>query len=633
METGLQNEERRAHGESEDVSNKSYYVANDSKNVPQNDSGGLHQNSQSPRGDHSPALMNESSPRAPSPTTDDNHPSPHSSVTDINSKIMLVPPQMGLRPEEMSLLHRASQSPPVTADSLSELGLDAIMKNTQLRMDVNFDKDLHFRPVGGPAKAKAADEYWQAIAIEISIYTFCAFNNINFSFDIRNSSPSHQVFQARLPKMLDTLREILLTLVPDRDRACIKEHLETKFLMTQVEKGVLNLVGLAEWLAVLLKTHCAPMRDHMADDMVEHIRSGSQLQDMNKVSEGLQQLFAILESMKLDVANHQIRAFRLYLIEDSVEYLKKHSDSAMKKSPKSFKEVQDAKSWYLRCRGRYYSYSQPVPNNFESAKILFEGLFSNLCSFDSTILFPSSFALDFDRLYNIRNNIETFVMLQVCCQVFNRVVRGVNGDISSATYCSLQSRVLSIIQYGEQTGRENDTFGSAPIAQFQSNIPNIALEIARVAQMMQDGSSRVTYPDERIIHFVSNQLHPFEHRLFWDVRDRVQQELQSITIDFAKQYWCMSALDIADSQHLRQPDYVSLPQVPDIQYLGKRLAHIGVLHWRVWAPLLYSPEDGALSGSQFVAPGVIDEVRDFDFEDVPDPPRLERRNTGRPDAS
>ncbi|EEH08822.1 conserved hypothetical protein [Histoplasma capsulatum G186AR] len=630
METGLQNEDRRAHGESEDVSNKSYYVANDSNNVSQNDLGNLHENSQSPRGDHSPALMNESSPRAPSPTTEGDHPSPRSSATDVNSKIMLVPPQMGLTPEEVALLQHASQSPPVTADSLSELGLDAITKNTQLRIDVNFDKDLHFRPVGGPVKAKMANEYWHAVAIEISIFTFGAYNNINLSFWVRSASSSHKVFRARLPNMLDTLREILLTLVPDRERSCIKEHLETKFLVAQVEKGVLNLVGLAEWLAVLLKTHCAPMRDQMADDMVEQVRNGYQLQDMIQVSKGLHQLFVILESMKLDVANHQIRAFRLYLIEDSVEYLRKHYDFVIKKSQQSFKEAQNSKNWYIMHRRRCNLSSQQVPNNFESAKILFEGLSSILCSFDRTIRLPDSFALDFDRLYNIRNNIETLALLQVCCHAFNSVV---GGDVSSTIYCSLQSRILSIIQYGEHAACENDPSGHPLIARFEANMQNIALEIARVAQMMRGERSLVTYPDERIIHFVSNQVHP-RHRHFEAVRDRVQQELKSIALNTAKQYWRMSALEIADSQHLhQQPDLVSWPQIPDIQWIGKRLAHIGVLHWRIWAPLLYSPEDGELSSSPFIAPGTVGDMRGFDAEDASDPPGLERHSAGRPDVS
>ncbi|EEQ87804.1 hypothetical protein RJZ56_002295 [Blastomyces dermatitidis] len=603
METGLQNEERRAHGESEDVSNKSYYVTNDSNDESQNALGKLGQNSQSPRGDHSPALMNESPPRASSPTADGDYPSPHSSVADINSKAMLIPPQLSLSPEEVLLLHRASRFPPVTADSLSELGLDAIMKNTQLRMDVNFDKDLHFRPVGGPAKAKMTNDYWQAIAIEISIFNFGASNSINLFFGARRSS-SCQVFQARLPNMLDALREILLTLVPDRDRVYIKEHLDTKFLMTQVEKGVLNLVRLAEWLAILLKTHCAPMRDHMSDDMVEHIRNGCQFQDMNEVSKGLHQLFAILESMKLDVANHQIRAFRLYLIEDSVEYLRKHYDFFIKKSMKSSSEAQNSKIWYFVHWREFHTDSEPVHNDFESAKILFEALSLNLCSFCQPP-FPDSFALDFDRLCNIRTNIETFTLLRLCCQAFTMVV---NGDVSAALYYSLQSRILSILQYDEHTPHENDVSGHSLIARFEANTPSIALEIARMAHMMKEGSSLVTCPDTRVIHFISDQLSP-RNRPFEAVRQCVQRELKNIAVNFASQYWHMTALDIADSQQFEQrSDYVSWPQVPDIQCLGKRLAHIGVLHWRIWAPLLYYPGEGGLSGSRFVAPGVVDEM-------------------------
>ncbi|PGH07861.1 hypothetical protein GX51_01571 [Blastomyces parvus] len=603
METGLQNEERRAHGESDDVSNTSYYVTNDSNDGSQNDLGDLHQNSQSPRGDHSPALMNESAPRASSPTADADYPSPQSSAADANSKTMLIPPQMKLSPEEVSLLHRASRFPPVTADSLSELGLDAIMKNTQLRMDVNFDKDLHFRPVGGPAKAKMANDYWQAIAVEISIFNFGACNTINLFVGPHDSS-SCLIFQARLPNMLDTLREILLTLVPDRERVCIKEHLDTKFLMTQVEKGVLNLVSLAEWLAILLKTHCAPMRDHMSDDMVKHIGNGCQFKDMNHVSKGLHQLFAILESMKLDVANHQIRAFRLYLIEDSVEYLRKHYDSLIKKSPQSYSEAQNSKYWYLKRWREFHTDSEPVRNLFESAKILFEALSFDLCSFGQHP-FPDSFALDFDRLCNIRTNIEIITLLRLCYKAFTMVV---NGDFSAAVYYSLQSRILSIIQYGEHAPHENDISGHSLIARFEANTPSIALEIARMAQVMKEGGSLVTCPDARVIQFISNQL-SLRNSPFEAVRQHVQQELKNIAIRFASQYWHMSALDIADSQHFQQrPDYVLWPQVPDIQCLGKRLAHIGVLHWRIWAPLLYCPEEVALSGSRFVAPGVVDEI-------------------------
>ncbi|ODH46488.1 hypothetical protein GX48_07425 [Paracoccidioides brasiliensis] len=600
MEMGLQNEKRRSRREGEDVSSKSYYIVNDSNGNPKKNPGGFHQDSHSPRGNHSPSLMNESFPRVPSPTSDEHHPSSHSLITGTYDKIMFIPAHMMLPPEEASLLRRARQFPPVTACSLGELSLESIIKNTQLRMDVNFDKDLHFRPVGGPAKLKVADEYWRAIAIEFSIYAFCTSHSINFSLDLDSSLPIHQVFQARLPKMLDILREILLTLVPERDCQCVEENLDISFLMKQIEKGVLNLVGLAEWLATLLKTHCAPMRDHMADEMVKHIQTGCQLQDMNEIAEGLKQLFAILESMKLDVANHQIRAFRVLLIQDSIEYLTKYFHFSMKKSPRTFREAQDARDWYLGYRRleRYQNNPQLVLNNFESAKVLFEGLFSILCSFGSPKLFPKTFQFDIDRLCNIQDNFETLVLLQVCYQVFNAAVRRIYGEISfcTSTYNSLQSRILSVLKYGDYQSVETRPPGNCTIDRFRGNIPNIALEIARVAHMMQDSHCGATYPDESTIDFASSMLRSllwFKDAQFWDIRDCIQQDLQSITIEFAEQFWSMTALGVADSQNLgRSYDHMSLPQIPDLQCLGKRLAHIGLLHWRVWAPLIYSPEDG-----------------------------------------
>ena len=69
--------------------------------------------------------------------------------------------------------------------------------------------------------------------------------------------------------------------------------------MQQIRKGVLDMVGLAAWLAALLKTHCAPMRDEWADSMVKQIGVASESQDSRGIVDGLRTLFAILEAMKL----------------------------------------------------------------------------------------------------------------------------------------------------------------------------------------------------------------------------------------------------------------------------------------------------------------------------------------------
>ena len=99
--------------------------------------------------------------------------------------------------------------------------------------------------------------------------------------------------------MFKALQDVLKTLVPERDHPSVMQNLDVSLLMQQIRKGVLDMVGLANWLAALLKTHCAPMRDEWADRMVQEISLGSLSQNPREIVNGLKTLFCILEAMKL----------------------------------------------------------------------------------------------------------------------------------------------------------------------------------------------------------------------------------------------------------------------------------------------------------------------------------------------
>jgi hypothetical protein len=231
------------------------------------------------------------------------HPASPSHVT-----AMRIPPGIVLDPLQIRQLRHASLIPPVTKASLSELDLESIMRNIHLRSDASFEPGLHFRPdldgEGGKRKTRMAETYWGALLAEITIYTY-----INISGSQPEGIQTVQIpdsetlqdgfFRPRLPTMFKTLLEVLKTLVPERDHAGIVAHLDVTLLMQQVQHGVLDLVSLATWLAKLLKTHCAPMRDQEADDIVTHITEGSASQDMGRVITGLRTLFYVLEMMKL----------------------------------------------------------------------------------------------------------------------------------------------------------------------------------------------------------------------------------------------------------------------------------------------------------------------------------------------
>ena len=196
-------------------------------------------------------------------------------------------------------LETATTLPPVTRATLSELDLNWIMHNVSLRVDVNYDHDLHFMPIKGPCgeqKRKDAREYWLALAAELEI---CQHDLKACPECLPSAQHTRRPFKQRLPAMFEALRELLETLVPDRDHPHIADQLDIPFLMQQVRNGVLDIVRLSAWVAELLKSHCAPMRDEWADNMAKKIEEGAVTSNMDQLAQGLEKLFSFLEAMKL----------------------------------------------------------------------------------------------------------------------------------------------------------------------------------------------------------------------------------------------------------------------------------------------------------------------------------------------
>lgn len=214
-----------------------------------------------------------------------------------------IPQALGLGSRDLRLLRKALRAPPVTKKSLSELDLPCIMGNINLRTDVNFDRDLHFKPdsegAKGIRKQKEANDYWNAVSSEIAVYSFRASCTDATLKEIDEEIGDRHSFDPRLPTLFETLRDIIKTLVPEEDHASVMQNLDVPLLMQQINKGVLDMLSLATWLGTLLKRHCAPMRDEWADSMVEQVKTGSETQDPKIIANGLQLLFTILEAMKL----------------------------------------------------------------------------------------------------------------------------------------------------------------------------------------------------------------------------------------------------------------------------------------------------------------------------------------------
>lgn len=198
----------------------------------------------------------------------------------------------------------AADLPPVTKQSLGELDVQNIITNIKLRHDVNFDKDLSFRPnLDGPKgqeKRRHSDMYWRSLVAELELYARL-FQGAPSAHDIEGADWSTfvQHIQRRIPKVFRTLHEILESLVPERDHPRLNEHFDGTMLMQEIERGVCDLVKRVEWVATLLKEHCAPMRDGLVDKMVQTTTVGVATNNTAHIVSGLKELLGILEAMKL----------------------------------------------------------------------------------------------------------------------------------------------------------------------------------------------------------------------------------------------------------------------------------------------------------------------------------------------
>ncbi|KAM5458905.1 Protein SOSEKI 1 [Microsporum canis] len=529
-----------------------------------------------------------------------------------------IPAEMQFNTRQIKVLQKAERLPPIRTSTLSELDLNHIMRNINLRIDVNFDRELHFQPIAGEKgheKRKLAEAYWEAIALEISIHSYQSTSKKQQSSPRghkRATSDSVGVFEPRLPVMLETLKDVVSSLVPERDQQSVMQNLDVPFLLQQVHKGVLDMINLTKWLATLLKTHCAPMRDPWADKMVAEITEGCTTGNTYKMVEGLRTMFGTLESMKLDVANHQIRAFRVILIDDTVRFLQ---SDLKKRIAANTIDIQQARRWYLDiCHRPLYKspYLQhELKGSYAPIALLFIGLFSYLVPFEHPKRFQDIFEFEADRLWFIRADIQDLMGLEICSRVFELVAieQGRHSPYYQQAKSAIPSRIFCILDdcpngiSADFDARHANPSSPNANHKWQNNMSLIALEIAQSLCSLDGSNKGNTFPDKRTLDSVEKYLEFFFTSPTGQSREfslSVQRDLEEATFGYVKKYLQMTPLEMSEDQRPREypdPKNYTFSQrlLLDVDGIAKRLAHIGVLHWRVWAPILYLHEGPGVS--------------------------------------
>jgi hypothetical protein len=347
------------------------------------------------------------------------------------------PPNNGLNRNPFNTSTRNSPEPaarplepPVTKATLSELDVAKIIHNPKLRHDINFDPELHFRPnldgEKGRKKQQKADQFWDSLRDQLQ-----QFITDREGFILRYGHGEDWC----LPMLLKSVKEIIQTLVPSKDRLCLDEGLNVDLIMQQFSKGMADLEKLASWLSGVLKSHCAPMRDEWVDQMYSQLTNGNRTNNMGELVQGLRNLLSVLEAMKLDVANHQIRCLRPILIEDTVHFeqrffLRKILDGKLDPRPaqawfSQLTSVGDLAS--LQAYGEMAGFFEELvnmimPSNSQHKQTL-----------------PNTFLFDEERIAKLRSDMLDAINLEVCMRLYETY----ESLEKSMRYCEVVSAVPS----------------------------------------------------------------------------------------------------------------------------------------------------------------------------------------------
>jgi hypothetical protein len=528
--------------------------------------------------------------------------------------------------EELAEAFReGSDLPPITRQSLSELDVQNIITNIRLRHDVNFDRDLSFRPnldgAKGQEKVKAAQRYWRALVAELELYNrlfrgtppLQEMGTSDWSIIVRHA-------ERRIPTIFQTIRDVLKSLVPDRDHSRVDEHLDVVMLMQQIERGICDLVGLSEWMSCLLKEHCAPMRDEWVDKMVSYTRTGVTQNKPESIVKGLCELLGILESMKLvshfqvsrlheanvekDVANHQIRNLKTLLIEDTANFeTHYHLDRLV--NGRARVSIQTVQKWYSSAAQEF---TPLCSNGKDSSRLNLEvfvrGVTATLFGKDGRSDFPEAMYLDVDRLQIIKAEIEDHIFFEVCLNMFATLLKRFRyqGPGLSNTRQQLISALTAIM------GESNVGYGPH---QWMANSGALSLEILRQASTL---ANRPTAYDHDNLSSANQHLRHLFFSKFTTQARNLEAAMLPVILATIEKYNNSSPMELFNnlvpttiptttivpthnifptptdtfsSHHFLHPNTRKLSDI------ANRISHIIILHWRVWSKIAYVQDDTA----------------------------------------
>lgn len=192
---------------------------------------------------------------------------------------------------------------------------------------------------------------------------------------------------------------------------------------------------------------------------------------------------------------------------------------------------------------------------------------------------PSTFEYDFDRLSALQVHFQSYLMVAGCCQIFAKTLQllGQGKAPSPELYHSLVNCIRALAP----------CLGSTSNDDREQRIQDVALEIVREAYSVCNIQS---LPDSTLVKGIEGWVRIWWHSksiAYENLEKTYRKELWDLLMENVDTVMKMTPLQMLD--WLNPPPSKREPKTEGISMssMARRLAHIAILHWRIWAPILY----------------------------------------------
>ena len=238
-------------------------------------------------------------------------------------------------------------------------------------------------------------------------------------------------------------------------------------------------------------------------------------------------------------------------------------------------ELRRAQSWFVQSKKDSSIFREPV--HCAQLAMFLRGLVSVVANQDSIIPLPLEY--DFKRLSELKTEFQSCVEVERLREIFIK------------TLCRLGWYKTASLEIHKRFFQRVAAFkASYDLSCNYQNTSEIALEIVRASHQVCDLKS---LPADSLLEATRQDLEALKSGLDVSIqlRDNLSATLEDLVDKEVQSMTKLSPLQISDRLAPVVPCQLPVDGVrPSLECISKRLAHIAVLHWRVWNPILYQQE-------------------------------------------